>query len=279
MQICADQYLSMLDEKLAVSYRCQMEKSLKKDAFRENQVKWIDQVRNSCTDLTCLTEAYETRIEEINTPSDDRWSFVRFDEPENSYIDPDLLPTLSLANDRFKSGGEYLRLDRDHYLLISDRPSELVEIIPSQKKVTPLFKSSTRIFRAELYRSRDRVRLLFATQTVISGLDRTDYYVAGIGPESSGKAKFEWKRVFSLEQIHQTPKYRPIDRSKPMACGTSSTKGASPIEFVDLEDLNNDCVKDLVFSIKAVNCDTGVVKTYQEKMLLKKFDLSLESEN
>src|SRR4051812_45739507 len=68
-QICADPTLSSLDEDLANVYRQVQATSPRPDALRAAQRAWLKEVRNACTDVQCLTQAYRARLDDLVPPT------------------------------------------------------------------------------------------------------------------------------------------------------------------------------------------------------------------
>lgn len=64
--ICHTQKVSALDEQLAVVYRQAQNSTSSKDSLKEEQLHWLNNVRNKCTDATCLELTYLARIDELN---------------------------------------------------------------------------------------------------------------------------------------------------------------------------------------------------------------------
>jgi uncharacterized protein len=70
--ICADEKLSALDEQLATAYKTASETVTDKNALKAQQKKWLKQKRNVCSDVACLSQAYQARISALtasNTPA------------------------------------------------------------------------------------------------------------------------------------------------------------------------------------------------------------------
>lgn len=63
--ICADPELSRLDENLAAAYHRARESAHDPVAFREQQRRWLSDVRQRCSDANCLKAAYTERIAQL----------------------------------------------------------------------------------------------------------------------------------------------------------------------------------------------------------------------
>jgi uncharacterized protein len=63
--ICADQGLSALDDSLSKAYREVLRSVPDLANLKREQVKWLREVRNRCTDSPCLEKAYRSRIAEF----------------------------------------------------------------------------------------------------------------------------------------------------------------------------------------------------------------------
>lgn len=66
--ICADQNLSTLDDGLSNFYRQALASSPRPDALRSAQRAWLREVRNACTSVQCLTQAYQARLDDLIPP-------------------------------------------------------------------------------------------------------------------------------------------------------------------------------------------------------------------
>lgn len=78
-QICADPELADLDRQLSDAYRRLLADSPDPASEKTAQVNWIKTQRNACSDTACLTAAYRSRVEEmesvlqyLNKPADFR---------------------------------------------------------------------------------------------------------------------------------------------------------------------------------------------------------------
>jgi uncharacterized protein YecT (DUF1311 family) len=61
-RICASARLSMLDQALADAYRLGLRDAKDEAAFRQDQRRWLANVRDRCQDDNCLARAYEDRL-------------------------------------------------------------------------------------------------------------------------------------------------------------------------------------------------------------------------
>lgn len=66
--ICSSPKLSALDEELTKSYQYALQNSRlgKNEQMVAAQKRWLKLIRNKCSDEMCLTEAYSSRVKEIN---------------------------------------------------------------------------------------------------------------------------------------------------------------------------------------------------------------------
>ena len=79
--ICSSKELSTLDEQLAAAYRSVTLSSGNSEAVREQQRKWLREVRDKCQNETCLKGVYRDRLAQLGSGRTVRWS---------SFRDPDL---------------------------------------------------------------------------------------------------------------------------------------------------------------------------------------------
>ncbi|WP_130472721.1 lysozyme inhibitor LprI family protein [Candidatus Magnetaquicoccus inordinatus] len=63
--ICGNGELAGLDEKLGQLYKQAVNQSKNSDLQKEQQINWLRQVRNKCTTVDCLANAYRLRINEL----------------------------------------------------------------------------------------------------------------------------------------------------------------------------------------------------------------------
>lgn len=63
--ICGDPKLANLDAAMANAYRVALSKSDNKPSLRTQQATWRDMVRNECTSVQCLADAYQRRIAQL----------------------------------------------------------------------------------------------------------------------------------------------------------------------------------------------------------------------
>lgn len=70
--ICAEPGLSQLDEDLSRSYKEALRSASDPAGLKREQVKWLREVRNQCTDSACLEKEYRNRLAELEEllPSD-----------------------------------------------------------------------------------------------------------------------------------------------------------------------------------------------------------------
>lgn len=66
--ICSDSQLSNLDDLLMQTYKRTVLNTTDKKLLKNEQLTWLKS-RNQCTDTNCIREAYEMRINELNTLS------------------------------------------------------------------------------------------------------------------------------------------------------------------------------------------------------------------
>ena len=65
--ICADPELGRLDRQLSVAYRNARVRSTDRAALQRQQNIWRREVRDACTDNTCIASAHEMRIRQLDT--------------------------------------------------------------------------------------------------------------------------------------------------------------------------------------------------------------------
>jgi uncharacterized protein YecT (DUF1311 family) len=70
--ICGDNELSKLDETLHKAYRQAIDRSVDKAKATKEQRRWLKDVRNTCTEASCLESAYQGRIGELAVPPEDK---------------------------------------------------------------------------------------------------------------------------------------------------------------------------------------------------------------
>jgi len=269
---CSLNFLTPLEDMICDgTYRSNMDTNL---------LQKIGEVNGNCFDATCQENVHKNKVTLLARYLESHNSFVPFNSLHDFYINPELKPVLEKMNDRFQFGGEYLKLENDHYF-VSGSPdsSEADEIIPSKQQVIRLFGSSTNIRRVELYKGEDWTKYLFTTTFHISGASSSNYYVVGFIPNDAGKIDVTLDKVFSFEEEFQTPKYGTIDPDKPMECGTFPVKGARPMDFIKVLDLNGDSIKDLEIPVKLVDCTTGEENSYKEIIYIRKEDYSAKRNN
>lgn len=80
--ICSNDELSKLDEKLSDAYKKSLQRTDIKQKAVVSQRQWLKNVRNPCTVVECVKDAYETRIQEIELMSS--FGIVILSAPQNS---------------------------------------------------------------------------------------------------------------------------------------------------------------------------------------------------
>lgn len=68
--ICADEYLSSLDDALNREYKNRLRKQAGLLKLKSEQRKWLKEVRNACHEVTCLRTTYEARIRQVKDPDE-----------------------------------------------------------------------------------------------------------------------------------------------------------------------------------------------------------------
>ncbi|HTH95202.1 MAG TPA: lysozyme inhibitor LprI family protein, partial [Rhodocyclaceae bacterium] len=63
--ICANPVLSKLDIQLNNTYAAASKRVSDRDALKSEQADWLKNVRNACSDSDCMSNAYRTRISEL----------------------------------------------------------------------------------------------------------------------------------------------------------------------------------------------------------------------
>lgn len=64
--VCADKTLSGLDEKLNRIYMSLKAQTVESGAIKRKQREWVKNVRDKCNSPSCLKDAYQQRIDELN---------------------------------------------------------------------------------------------------------------------------------------------------------------------------------------------------------------------
>ena len=64
--ICADKTLSNLDGQLSRLYNSVVSHSVNPEGIKRQQREWIRKVRDKCRSASCLKDAYQKRINELN---------------------------------------------------------------------------------------------------------------------------------------------------------------------------------------------------------------------
>ncbi|PUA29736.1 MAG: hypothetical protein B0W54_03975 [Cellvibrio sp. 79] len=74
--VCSSPTASNLDERLSAVYKTALEQATDKDSLKQQQRIWLKERRNSCKDETCIFNAYQARLVELNKMpiADDRVS-------------------------------------------------------------------------------------------------------------------------------------------------------------------------------------------------------------
>lgn len=156
--ICRNSSLSDLDLKLNARYKIAIAEGndSEKLALREQQLKWLQKVRNRCVDAACLQSAYLKRAKEFNwvtknaenaalceelrRKNDDRIGLVEFvlDEKHIDQEDANLaIPNVDIDGDKI-----------DEQILIF-RPGSASKIAPDNSTFTIRISSSGKQFTKE----------------------------------------------------------------------------------------------------------------------------------
>ncbi|MBF0098188.1 MAG: hypothetical protein HQM04_14910 [Magnetococcales bacterium] len=64
--ICSDGELAGLDEQLGRLYKQSLHQGKDKEVQKEQQIQWLRQVRNKCSTVVCLNDAYRSRIRALH---------------------------------------------------------------------------------------------------------------------------------------------------------------------------------------------------------------------
>ena len=64
--VCNNKNLSELDVQLSVLYSKARSKTAEKDTLKQEQLQWYKYQRNACSDIECLSNAYQSRIFELS---------------------------------------------------------------------------------------------------------------------------------------------------------------------------------------------------------------------
>ena len=94
--ICSDDELSKLDESLQKAYVKALKRSDIKEQLIISQGEWLRNVRNICTNLECIENAYNTRIKELDLASS--YGFVFFSDPNQNSPTPKPKKKISKVN-------------------------------------------------------------------------------------------------------------------------------------------------------------------------------------
>lgn len=94
--ICADGQLSDLDSQLMQVYRKSLADSSSSDSLKAEQRLWLKEVRNSCQDVACLTQAYKGRISALSTtPTASSTDSNTHQTPDNDHAEQQVSQTNS----------------------------------------------------------------------------------------------------------------------------------------------------------------------------------------
>ena len=137
--ICTDTVLSRLDEELAAAYKTALQDEKQAESIRQAQKEWMKE-RNSCTDVPCIKQAYDTRLQAlatstVNAPSDNKGTVAEQD------ITPNNMPLYGHCVDvqdprncgNFQSGKGYTVCEKylEHLNSLSKMPKCEVPVPPS----------------------------------------------------------------------------------------------------------------------------------------------------
>ena len=65
--ICRDKKLSVLDDQMAATFKSSKTVSDDPERLRFEQRQWIENIRDTCTNLDCLYNAYDSRLTELSS--------------------------------------------------------------------------------------------------------------------------------------------------------------------------------------------------------------------
>ena len=74
--ICGNKHLSTLDDRLENAYRSALAIAFDPEALKEEQRRWLTDVRNRCQDNRCLNRAYEQRLQSLSGYADRQRSSI-----------------------------------------------------------------------------------------------------------------------------------------------------------------------------------------------------------
>jgi uncharacterized protein len=141
-EICSNQELGSLDEKLAESYKNAISSRSNASDITNEQRKWLREVRNTCTDTNCLVKSYQSRIKEIQeAPQSQVLPKTTSNEPILELSPQELknsIPKTSLAEFETKYLNDFkLFYKRFQYLVQNNKKEEISELIrfPINKKI------------------------------------------------------------------------------------------------------------------------------------------------
>lgn len=67
--VCSDKTTSKLDEDLGNAYKAALLLSKDQSSLKKEQSSWLVQLRNKCESVSCLTDVYQKRIDELDYPN------------------------------------------------------------------------------------------------------------------------------------------------------------------------------------------------------------------
>lgn len=107
--ICGNPTLAALDVRLNAVYKQALAATSQKESLRVGQAAWVEQRRNQCQSVACLTQAYTDRITLLSSGA----------SPQHAL--------LSDVDDRLRAGGDpgtaYANSPRDGFLSLRSHPS------------------------------------------------------------------------------------------------------------------------------------------------------------
>jgi len=138
-EICSNQELGSLDEKLAESYKNAISSRSNASDITNEQRKWLREVRNICTDTNCLIKSYQSRIKEIQeTPLSQVPPKTASNEPIFDLPPQELknsIPKTSLAEFETKYLNDFkLFYKRFQYLVQNNKKEEISELEAKRSK-------------------------------------------------------------------------------------------------------------------------------------------------
>ncbi len=66
--ICASKELSEIDQELAQTYNSAWKTANDKQALLAEQIAWQKEIRDACTDMSCILQAYKFRLKQLGAP-------------------------------------------------------------------------------------------------------------------------------------------------------------------------------------------------------------------